>query len=148
MLYIFQQQVSFCWETQHTALVIVTVREVLKQIISRKSDKHALSHPCVHDGAAKAKLCLTAPGWQSASPVQEMGVRREGGEGSGAEARQAHLPRPWSPAKGPQFRTITSDRFLGQGRPGGNQISRAEVLAGHGIASAATDKQSLPGVHS
>lgn len=64
-------------ETQHTALVIVTVREVLKQIISRKSDKHVpLSHQCVCDGAAKAKLCLMAPGWQSIL-LQEMGVRQE-----------------------------------------------------------------------
>lgn len=35
-------------ETQHTALVIVTVREVLKQIISRKSDKHVPSPTSVY----------------------------------------------------------------------------------------------------
>lgn len=74
-------------ETQHTGLVIVTVREVLKQIISRKSDKHVPSPTsvCVCNGAAKAKLCLMAPGWQSIL-LQEMGVRQERWGGNRREA--------------------------------------------------------------
>lgn len=62
------------------------------------------------DGAAKAKLCLTAPGWQSIL-LQEMAMRQEEG---GRRGRPTCLD-PLCPAKGQQFRSITSDQLLSQG---------------------------------
>jgi hypothetical protein len=88
-------------ETQHTALVIVTVREVLKQIISRKSDKHVPSptsvcvqwccqSKAVPDGSRMAKHPPAGNGSEA---------ERWGGNRRGAEERQAHLLGPVSPAK-------------------------------------------------
>lgn len=116
MLYIFQQQVSFCWETQHTALVIVTVREVLKQIISRKSDKHVPSPTSVC-----ARRCCQSKAVLDGSRMAKHPPAGNGSEARGVEKEEeGRKGRPTcvdhlSPAKGQKFRTITSDLLLGQG---------------------------------
>lgn len=77
------------------------------------------------DGAAKAKLCLTAPGWQSIL-LQEMGMRQEEGERGGKQGRgRPTCLDPLCPAKRQWFRIITSDQLLGQG-----EIWRKLVLGG------------------
>lgn len=124
MLYIFQQQVSFCWETQHTALVIVTVREVLKQIISRKSDKHVPSPTsvCVRrccqskavlDGSRMAKHPPAGNGNEAG------GVEREE---EGRRGRPTCLD-PLSPGKGQWFRITASDQLPSQGEVWSKPVS-------------------------
>lgn len=74
-------------ETQHTALVIVTVREVLKQIISRKSDKHVPSPTsvCVCAMVLPKQSCAWWLQDGKASSCRKWEWGRRGGEGRGGK---------------------------------------------------------------
>lgn len=139
---------SFCWETQHTALVIVTVREVLKQIISRKSDKHVPSPTSVCETVLPKQSCAwrLQDGKATSCRKWEWSRRRE--RGQGGEKRQAHLPGPSLSSQGTVVQNPHFWLTPGSGRElEATSISRDEVWLDT-EKSGSNETSSFPDAHS
>lgn len=109
---------SFCWETQHTALVIVTVREVLKQIISRKSDKQSPLPPVCVRRCCQSKAVLDGSRMAKHPPAGNENEAEGRGEGRGGGAG----PPAWTLCA--QLRDRSSDLLISswvRESTGGNQ---------------------------